>query len=187
MKATILGVALAATSLTVAQGASAQQACVEAEDLSDTITYAMPAVYGALQVPCSATFAENAVMANEAGAFVDQFRAMGDVAWPGTLRMLKVFMNSGENADNGMAEAVAQMPDDALRPLVDAILTQMVVERLTKDMKVSTCADIAEAMELIAPLPPENIAGLAAFLARQADLKNPQICGTEMASAGTAE
>ena len=49
MKATILGVALAAITLTVAQGASAQQACVKAEDLSDTITYAMPAVYVARQ------------------------------------------------------------------------------------------------------------------------------------------
>jgi hypothetical protein len=187
MKTKILSAALAATALTSAQGAAAQQACVQAEDLSDTITYAMPAVYGAVQVPCSAIFAENEFMTNDAGAFVDQFRAMGDAAWPGTLRLLKVFMTSGENAGDGMAEAVAQMPDDALRPLVDVILTQMVEERLTKDMKVSTCSDIAEAMELIAPLPPENIAGLAAFLARQADLKNPQICGTGETSSTSAE
>jgi hypothetical protein len=187
MKTKILSAALAVTALASAQGAAAQQACVQAEDLSDTITYAMPAVFGAVQAPCSAIFAENEFMTNEAGAFVDQFRSIGDAAWPGTLRLLKVFMTSGENAGDGMAEAVAQMPDDALRPLVDVILTQMVEERLTTDMKVSTCSDIAEAMELLAPLPPENIAGLAAFLARQADLKNPQICGTGETSSTSAE
>lgn len=179
MKTRIASAALALTALASGQALAAQQACVEAEDLGDTVTYAMPMLYEAVEAPCSAIFAESAFMTNEAGAFLDQFRERQDAAWPGTLRLLKVFMTSqGEkDGDDGMAAAIAMMPEDSLRPLVDVIIGQMVSERIAKEIKVSTCSDIAEAMELIAPLPPENISGLTVFLAKQAKLDDPKICG----------
>ena len=187
MKTRFASAMLAVTALTSAQGAAAQQAaCVEADDLSDTVIYAMPMLYDSVQGPCSSIFAESAFMTNDAGAFVEQFAVQQDAVWPGTLRLLKVFMTANaakEGADTSMTDAIALMPDDALRPLVDVILVQLLNDRLVKDIKVSTCSDVAEAMELIAPLPPENIAGLASFIARQVDLKDPAICGTETLSA----
>ncbi|MEM1053806.1 MAG: hypothetical protein AAGI28_17115 [Pseudomonadota bacterium] len=119
-------------------------------------------------------------MTNEAQSFVDQFAGRQDSAWPGTLRLLKVFMaanGAGGEGGDAIAQTIALMPEDALRPLVDVIVEQLVNDRLVNDIKVSTCSDIAEVMELIAPLPPENIAGLAAFTARQANLEEPAICG----------
>lgn len=183
MKNRILSAALAFTALASAQGAAAQNACVEPEDLSDTVIYAMPMLYEAVQAPCSSIFAASPFMVNDADAFVDRFRTGQDAAWPGTLRLLKVFMarNAAEESDDtsAMTDAFALLPEDALRPLVDVIVTQLISERLVKDIKVSTCGDVAEAMELIAPLPPENVAGLAAFIGKQADLDNPAICGAK--------
>ena len=80
-----------------------------------------------------------------------------------------------------MMAAFEQMPPEALRPLVDAFVGQMITNDLAKDLKPSTCGDIAEAMELVAPLPPENIGGLASFLARVTGLDNPAVCGTPQA------
>ncbi|KEO91462.1 hypothetical protein EH31_02000 [Erythrobacter longus] len=180
MKTKIASAALAITALASGQALAAQQACVEPADLGDTITYAMPMLYEAVEAPCSAIFAKSDFMTNEADAFLDQFRERQDDAWPGTLRLLKVFMaqqgekNGGEDA---MASAIAMMPEDSLRPIVDVIIGQMVTERIAKEIKVSTCSDVAEAMELIAPLPPENISGLTVFLAKQAKLDDPKICG----------
>lgn len=187
MKTKIVSAALALTALASGQALAAQQACVEADDLGDTVTYAMPMLYQAVESPCSAIFAQSSFMTNEADAFLEQFRERQDSAWPGTLRLLKVFMAAqGEDGgDAGMADAIAMMPEDSLRPIVDVIIAQMVSERIAQNIKVSTCSDIAEAMELIAPLPPENISGLTVFLAKQAELDNPKICGVPSGAEGT--
>lgn len=181
MKAKIVRYALGFTALTAAQAASAQQqACVEPADVADTVVYAIPMLYDAIQGPCSSTFAQSAFMTNDAAAFVDTFRAQQDGSWSGTLRLIKVFAAASvqkDGDDNAMAQALAMMPEDALRPLADVLIDQMLNERIADNIKVSTCSDIAEAMELVAPLPPENIAGLAAFIAKRADLEDPKVCG----------
>ena len=182
MKTRIASTTLALTALVSAQGASAQEACVSADDLADTVTYAMPMLYNSVQGPCSQVFSKSPFMTNEADAFIDRFRDKKEESWPGTLRLLKVFMAAESGEDNSMGEALAQMPDEALRPLVDVIIGQMLNERIAQEIKMSTCSDVAEAMELIAPLPPENISALVSFIARQTDLKNPSICGAKKAA-----
>ena len=170
---------LAFAALASSQAASAQEACVAPEDLSDTITYAVPILYEAMKTPCGTEFAANPFMSVEGEAFVERFRVQQDAAWPGTLRLLRVFMTqqSGEGEQDQMIEMVASLPDEALRPIVDMIVAQMVNERLASEIQPTTCADVAEVMELLAPLPPENISNLATFIARQAELDEPSICG----------
>jgi len=181
MKTTFAGAVLAFASLVSTQGVAAQQSCVEPSDLADTITYAVPLVYESVEAPCSSVFASSPFMANEARAFVDLFRQRQDASWPGTLNLIKVFITTeasqGEGSDAVMAEAISQLSPDALRPFADVIINQVINERIAADIKVSTCSDIAEAMELIAPLPPENISGLAVFIAKQAELESPTLCG----------
>lgn len=189
MKTKALSSALTLAALTSAQVAAAQQPCVATADVSDAVTYAMPTLYDAMKAPCSSEFAASDFMTNEADAFIAQFGALQDAAWPGTLRLLKVFIaaegaKDGEPADPMMA-ALGQLPPEALRPLVDVFVGQMITNDLVKDVKPQTCTDIAEVLELVAPLPPENIGGLAGFLARVTDLDNPPVCGT--AKAGQAD
>ena len=189
MKTKILSAALAFTALGSAQAAVAQQACVQSEDLSDAVTYAMPMLYDAMLDPCANEFAASEFMSTEADAFIAQFGAMQDQAWPGTLRLIKVFMaadaaEKGEGEDPMMA-AFEQMPPEALRPLVDIFVGQMITDDLAKDLKPSTCGDIAEVMELVSPLPPENIGGLAGFIARVTGLDNPPLCAAANAAATT--
>ena len=187
MKTKILSTALAFTALASAQAASAQQQlCVESADLSDAVTYAMPMLYDAVQTLCTNEFAASEFMMTEADGFIAQFDDLQDASWPGTLRLIKVFMaadaaKEGKGEDPMMA-AFEQMPPEALRPLVDVFVGQMITNDLAKDLKPSTCGDIAEAMELVAPLPPENIGGLAGFIARVAGIDDPAICGTPQAS-----
>ena len=186
MKVKILSTSLAFAALLAAQTAAAQQICVESADVSDAVTYAMPTLYDAVKDPCSNEFAANDFMTNEADAFIAQFDDLQDTSWPGTLRLLKVFM-AADAAEKGDAEdpmmtAFAQMPPDALRPLVDIFVGQLIKDDLAKDIKPATCSDIAEIMELVSPLPPENIGGLAGLIARMTELDNPPVCGTAKAA-----
>lgn len=176
MKNPFLASTLALAALASAQGAQAQQACVAPQDLSDTITYVMPIVYDTIRGKCAAQFRASTFMRNDGDAFVDQFRARQDEAWPGALRLLKVFMAQRSGSEDQTAAMIASLPEESLRPFVDGIVGVVITERLGADFKPETCHDVAEAMELIAPLPVENISGLVTFLARQADLDEPKIC-----------
>lgn len=183
MKNSLLASSLALAALASAQGAQAQEACVAPQDLTDTITYAMPIVYDSIKGKCAAQFRASTFMRDDGDAFVDQFRAKQDEAWPGALRLLKVFMAQRSGGEDQSSALIASLPEESLRPFVDGIVSVALTERLGADLKPETCHDVAEAMELIAPLPVENISGLVTFLARQADLDEPKLCPVKSATA----
>ncbi len=169
-----LAAAAAMAALVSGQAAHAQSACVAPADLDDAIIYAMPLAYDAAQNVCASKFAVDGFMTTQGASFVEGFREQQDSAWPGAFRMLKVFMakpNGGSGTDE-MLGLISSMPAESLRPFVDAIVAQ----KLTEEIKPDTCGKIERAMELISPLPVENVSGLVTFIAEQSDLKNPEIC-----------
>jgi hypothetical protein len=180
----ILAPAMAFAALVSAQAAQAQQqACVAPEDLGDTVIYAMPIAYDAFSTRCAARLNANGFMARGGDTFIDGFRARQDVAWPGAFRLLKTFM-AQDSADKGGANAdmtamIAALPEESLRPFVDGLVGQMIAE----EIKPESCDKIERGLELLSPLPTENVAGLIAFIAELTDLKNPTICGTPPAPA----
>ena len=170
--------ALALAALAAAQTAQAQQpACVAAADLSDAVVYVMPIAFDATKISCANRLTRDGFMATGGEAFITPFRANQDQTWPGTMRLLKTFMNQ-ENAGVGaggmdMGAMLSGMPEEALRPFVDALVGQMIAEEIKGD----SCDKIERGLELLSPLPVDNIGGLIAFLAELSDLKNPAICG----------
>ena len=118
-------------------------------------------------------------MRSESAEFADRFREKQDAAWPGTFRLLQVFMNqrAGENGegDAAMSAMISAMPEEQLRPFVDALITQMIAG----EIKPKTCGDIENILELIAPLPVENISGLATLIMEMVELDDPAICSAE--------
>jgi len=167
------GPLLALAAMGTAQATQAQQVCVAPDDAADAMVYVMPGAYEAVLTTCSGEFTDQSFMISAAGSnFVEQFRAQQDARWPGTMRFFRVFM-ARETQDDGMAEVIAALPDDALRPLIDGVLGQMI----GKEIKSDNCAKIDRAVELLSPLPAENIAGLVSFILPEVDLKNPPVCG----------
>ncbi|MGB3471962.1 MAG: hypothetical protein WBA51_14170 [Erythrobacter sp.] len=167
------GPVVALAALATAQTAQAQQVCVAPEDAADAMVYVMPGAYDAVLTTCTGEFTEKSFIPSAAGAnFVEQFRAEQDARWPGTMRFFRIFM-ARETQDDGMAEVIAALPDDALRPLIDGILGQMI----GKEIKSDNCAKIDRAVELLSPLPAENIAGLVSFILPEVDMKDPPVCG----------
>ena len=63
---------------------------------------------------------------------------------------------------------LAEMPDDALKPFVTALLQQMVAT----EIKPAQCVDVERGLELIDPLPADNIAGLIGFMVEMAERRD---------------
>ena len=177
---------LALAALTTSQTALAQQqACVNAADMADAVVYAMPLAYDAARTACANRLTSNGFMATRGQAYIAPFRAGQDQAWPGAFRFLKTFMNkdAGAGADADMAAMLSTMPQETLRPFVDALVGQM----LAAEIKGDNCGQIERGLELLSPLPTENVGGLVAFLAELTDIDNPPICASSAdATPGTA-
>lgn len=179
MNRQIIAPALALAALTSATAAQAQQrACIAPADMTDAIIYAMPVAYDAAQTTCADRFATDGFMAREGDAWVATFREGQDKAWPGALRVIKTFMADdaaakGTGGDD-ISAMISAMPDDALRPFVEAMVGQMIA----KEIKPESCGMIERAVELLSPLPGENIGGLVAFvLSLDNKGKQPPVCG----------
>jgi hypothetical protein len=177
MTRSLVAPALAFAALASATAAQAQEkACVNPADLSDAIVYAMPVAFDAVKTACGARLAESGFMAREGNAYIAPFRDGQDTAWPGAFRFLKTFMDQGGagKAAKGqdMAAMLSAMPADALRPFVDALVGQMIAG----EIKTDSCDKIERGLELLSPLPRENMGGLVAFVVELADVKNPPVC-----------
>jgi len=53
---------------------------------------------------------------------------------------------------------------------------------IAKEIKPDSCGKIERGLELLSPLPVDNVAGLMTFIAELADLKNPPVCSTVSAT-----
>lgn len=165
---------LAVAALAQPQMAQAQ-ACVEQQDVTDAVIYSMPLLASAVDQRCAGTLAPEGFMATQGDEFVAPYLAIREQHWPGTVRLLQSFSSKGKKSDkNGFdaAKMFETLPADALQPFVDAIIVQMVQEQI----KPESCSKIERGVELLAPLPPENVGGLLAFIVDMAGVKDPEIC-----------
>lgn len=168
-----IGLCAAAAALAMAQPVAAQaQACVEGEDLTDAVTYAMPLLYEAVNTKCSSSLSTDGFFATQGDEFVTRFAPYRDDAWPGAMRLITAFAGDDDGGNSGMTEMLSALPEEAMRPFVDAMVVQMV----GKELKVKDCATIEEGVSLLAPLPVENFGGILTFILRQAGVKEPKIC-----------
>ncbi len=166
--------ATAIAALTVPQVAFAQQ-CIAQADLSDTVIYAMPSLVSALDAKCASTLPAGSMNTLRGADFLGKYRPLQSKSWPGAQRVLTTFAQGKAGASTSgadIASLIGSMPAETMRPFVDA----MVQQEVAKAIPVKECGKIARAITLLAPLPPENIGGLASFIFSVADVKNPSIC-----------
>ncbi|MEM9310892.1 MAG: hypothetical protein AAGA34_05535 [Pseudomonadota bacterium] len=174
MKRTLLSPTLAVAALASAQAAQAQQACVAPEDAADAVIYAMPMAYDATLKACDKELSADSFLQSADGEnFIEPYRGQQDERWDGTFRFLKVFISAqAEDGDDGIGEMISAMPEESLRPFVDGIMGQLLADQIKPD----TCNKIDRGVELMSPLPAENLSGLVAFIVELVDLDNPPVC-----------
>ena len=182
---------LALTSSVAAQSADESNAkCISEDEISSLVIYALPSLVSAARSSCGATLAPNGFLAIGSDAMVARYAGQKDATWPqarAALFKLASFKDKDEKddtkqVDNAKQESnplddIAGMPDEALRPFVDAYIQQAVA----KEIKPKTCAGIERLAEAIAPLEPSETGKLIGTIAglALADDKDRPVCPVE--------
>ena len=169
-----LTAATAMMALAVPQIAHAQ-ACVAEADLSDTIIYAMPSLVTAFDAKCGKSVPAASMTLLRSTQFLGKYTPLQAKSWPGAKRVLAGYAQSkasGAGSGNDIGALINSMPAETMRPFVDA----MVQQEAAKAIPAKECGNIGRAITLLAPLPAENIGGLASFLFSMTNVKNPAIC-----------
>jgi|GEM_PF-1257833 len=149
---------------TAAQAAETKTCLTEAETQSVFLAVA-PDALRAVAAKCTASLPETATLRGGLTAFIAPYDTAAAGAWPQALPAI------GKMAGPDMKG----LDPAALKPMIGPMVGAMASEKL----KPADCVAIDRVLTYAAPLPPANVAGLAAFAATSAskDGKSPfSIC-----------
>jgi len=158
---------IALAALAQAQAATAAE-CVTEREVSSLAIYALPSIINGVEPICAPHLASDGYLAQNGPDLTDRYARLGDANWPLAKSAMLKFI--GEK-DAGF-EAIASLPDDAVRPLVEAVL----VQKIAGDIKPQNCPKIERGFELIDKLPPETVGEVIGFVMGLVKPKNPEIC-----------
>ena len=171
---TLLALAGAAAFLVQPQLAAAQQACVAEDEVKAMAIYAVPSMVRSVQLTCGAQLSQNGWLARDSGALSQRYAAMQGRVWPkAKAALLKMVNGPGVDARAAQTLAtVANLPDQNIRPLVDALIVQEVSAKIP----VAECGKIERIREAIAPIEPDVAGSLIGAAASLFADKAPAIC-----------
>lgn len=125
--------------------------------MTGLVGFALPSALGGAIKGCKPHLSANGYFATRGNEFLDRYAARKDGNWP----MAKAaFLKLGGNGDAKMADTFSKLPDEAVKPFVEA----MVGELVGSEIKPDQCKAIERGVRLLAPLPPENTAELVSFI-----------------------
>lgn len=149
---------IAASLVTALPGVAqaAQEApCLTPAEFSALSSYALPSLITGVAARCTTTLPANAYLTRSGAQLSQRYAARKQAAWPGArAAFLKV---SGGNAE--VSQLFTAMPDEALQPMVDGLISGMIGQKLPTER----CGSIDRLASLLAPLPPENTVELIAL------------------------
>jgi hypothetical protein len=146
------GALLAAISLVSATSAQAKT-CITRAEISGMMAYAMPGLLTGIRNKCVSNVAKDGYLATSIDGVIQTYATQQDANWP---LAKAAFVKFAQKESAKESRAVQSLPDSVLKPLVEAMMPAMIGE----EIKPTDCADIEEMLRLLAPLPPENTAGL---------------------------
>ena len=140
---------------TTAQAAAEEaKPCLTETEAQALITAVLPDVLQQVGRTCSNVLPESAILRGGLPPFVARYQAPADLAWPQALNALTKI--GGKD--------IAGVDPRLLRPMMGPMLATTIAN----DIKPRDCPTINRAVELMAPLPPANTAGLVVLLASAA-------------------
>lgn len=170
---TVMAFAAALSLLSAEAHAAQTPPCVTEEEVSGMMAFAMPSALDGITRACRPHLAGNGYFATQGTALVSRYAARKDAAWPMARR---AFVKFGSERDPKAAETFEMLPDAALQPFVEAMMSQMI----GSDVKSKDCANYERLASLLDPLPPENTAALfgviLGIVGNKPGKSGPKIC-----------
>lgn len=156
-----LAASLCGLAMTSAPTAAQINLDLSEEEMATFALAAMPSALRSVQARCRPVLEADAYMFAQGDALTRRLTATSDRAFPGAARSIARIAARGNPA---MGEVLTGMPPETLRPLLNEFVAGMVTQRV----EPSRCAQIDRVLALLDPLPPENLARLAAIAMTEA-------------------
>lgn len=174
--ASMRGLAAAAAGALALQpiAAQAQQNCVTEMEVSAIAIYSVPSLVQAMRLRCGSELSANGYIAKRGDALSGRYAALQPRVWPRAKSgMLKV-LGTQASATQGrqMMDTIGSLPDEAVRPLVDAWIVQETSARIP----VANCQRLEWLVEALAPVEPEIAGGLIGAIVGLVDPDKLPVC-----------
>lgn len=131
--------------------------CLTNAEFTSLASFALPSVIAGTTQRCSASLGRDAFLPNGGPQLAARYAEGKTASWPAARSaFLKLSGGSGD-----AAKLLRDMPDASLQGMLDSVLQGMVSQQIP----VEQCGTIDQAVRLLAPLPPANMAGLISLLA----------------------
>jgi len=133
--------------------ASAQPACITEDEVSAVAIYSVPSILQAVRMRCGAQLSSSGYLARNGDGLSRRYAALQTRVWPrAKAGMLKVLANqTSDSQARQNTQMLSTLPDDAVRPLVDALI----VQEVTGKIPLRQCTRVEWVIEAIAPIDPE--------------------------------
>ncbi len=123
------------------------------EEVDAFVRVALPGALLSMQEKCRNELPEDAYIYASGDEVHARFLAAADDAWPTAVGMIA---RAASRDNPAMGEVMAGMPAEVLQPFVEEMIAGMV----TNQVEAKHCDRINQGLELLDPLPPENLAAL---------------------------
>lgn len=145
----------AALTMLLATAQPQPRPCLTAVEAETLVTVALPDVLRQTGVRCAAKLAIGSPLRRTDGEVLKRYDRAADAAWPAARMALGKLSGS-------MIDGLLQ--SDYARPLLGSLIAPVIAARLP----VEDCGAIDRLVTLLAPLPPQNVAGLIVIAADRA-------------------
>jgi hypothetical protein len=138
---------LAIVALLTASSAEAQARCITTPEAEAMTLVALPDIIQQTGIICATRLSPSSLVRRTASEFLDRYRAAADRAWPSARAAIV-------KLSDPMIDSLLQ--SEFARPLLTAALAPLLVGRINP----TDCGTIDRFVTQLAPLPPQNTAGV---------------------------
>jgi hypothetical protein len=132
----------------------------------------VPSLVQSVRQRCAGELSSSGYLARRGDALASRYATLQPAVWPRAKSgLLKLFAGAASESSNGF-DTITALPDDAVRPFVDALIVQESAPRIA----LRNCTRIERAIEVMAPLDPEVAGTLLGVLAGFADAEQIPVC-----------
>lgn len=167
-----LAVFTAAVTLASPQLAAAQT-CITEREIAQLAIYSVPSLIEGVRAKCGPTLSAKGYLATRGDAFAANYAALQDETWPAAKSAITKFATSKADAKEAQSFAMlAGLPDEAVRPLLDALIAQKIGESI----KTKDCTKVERGIQLASPLSPRDSGALLGFIFTMVKPDDAMIC-----------
>lgn len=154
--------------------AGAQQVCVTEREASAIAIYSVPGLVQAVKLRCGGELSANGYLARSGDGLVGRYAPIQSRMWPqakaGLIKLLGG--KAGLSRETQGFDTITALPDNAVRPLVDALIVQEAAPRI----ETGNCTRIERVIETVASIDPEMAGGFLGAIAGLVNHSDFPVC-----------